>query len=66
MRSDKATIRRRAKLSTLTLVTAVLLALAMATPASGTSAKHSTSPVLRLADVLGGGMPVPVGSSTRH
>lgn len=63
MRSDKATVRRRAKLSAMALVTAMLVALSMATPAASTSAEHSTSPVFRIADVLGG-TPVPVGSST--
>jgi hypothetical protein len=45
------------------LVTAILLALAMATPAASTSAEQSTSPVFRIADVLGG-TPEPVGSSS--
>jgi len=45
------------------LVIAMLVVLAMATPAASTSADHSTSPVFRIADVLGG-TPVPVGSST--
>lgn len=63
MRSDNATVRRRARLSAMALLTAMTLALAMATPAASTSAKHSTSPVFRIADVLGG-TPEPVGSST--
>lgn len=48
----------------MSIVTAMLLGLATATPAASKTAEHSTSPVLRLADVLGGGIPVPVGSST--
>lgn len=63
MRSDKATTRRRAKLSAMALLTAMTLALAVATPAASTSGKHSASPVFRIADVLGG-TPEPVGSST--
>jgi hypothetical protein len=55
--------RRNATVNALALITAVILALAAATPAVSASAEHSTSPVFRIADVLGG-TPFPVGSST--
>lgn len=62
MTSDNR-MRRRTR-GAVVIVSATLLALAMATPAGGTSAQRSTSPVLRVADVLDGGTPMPVGSST--
>jgi hypothetical protein len=37
---------------------------AMATPAAGAPAEQTVRPVFRLADVLGGATPAPVGSST--
>ena len=64
MPSNKTTVRRRGKLSALAVTTAAMLALATASPAVGTPAEHSTSPVLRIADVFSGQPPVPVGAST--
>lgn len=61
---NKITIRRRAKLCALAVTTAVTVALTTATPAVSAPAEHSTSPVLRIADVFSGQPPIPVGTST--
>ncbi len=61
-----ASERRATATARLAALTACVLALPMltATPAAGAPADRSTAPVFRMADLLGGGPPAPVGSSS--